>query len=308
MAASFFPSFSDRIREFFTLRETERTLRALPESPRAALTRGLTLAFQRRDAAETLWPRGSTAEAYRLAREALDSASSALDSFAAEASPPRWIPAAQAIAADARKRTAEAAVPELEADTQPSHEATFRALIDSLFAIEDTAGLGLASPRDIARVRVRRWVGLVAAGAAAIAFLAWYFHVPTFKAESASGQISPQYGADAAIDGDTMTFWGAPNGQPGWLDLTLTKARAVHVLRVEAGNPITMHRQTKDAHIECFLADAVVKAVDVSFPEVTAAGPHWTDVAVNAPKCDRIRISASTFYDMGAVIAEIQVN
>src|SRR5438477_6557501 len=108
-AANAAPSspLADRVREFFTLRAAEREIRALPEGPRTSAQRELAIAFQKRDAAETLWPRGSCAEALKLARAALDAAASALESFAAatESRPP-WVDAAQAVAATAREKTA----------------------------------------------------------------------------------------------------------------------------------------------------------------------------------------------------------
>src|SRR3974390_3441343 len=89
----------DRVLEFFTLRETEKAVRALPEGLRSAAHRSLALAFQKRDAAETLWPRGSCGEAMRLARASLDASVEALESFSSGAEPrPEWVARALAIA------------------------------------------------------------------------------------------------------------------------------------------------------------------------------------------------------------------
>jgi hypothetical protein len=245
-------------------------------------------------------------EATKLARVALSSIGAALDAFPGEA-PPSWVPRARALAAAAQTRLADVPVPDLEADAGAGNEAAFRELIDALAAIEQTAGLGLSTPKAIAQVRRKRRVVTLASVVAGIAFLTWFFHVPLFKTALASGQVGPAYGADSAIDGDPTTFWGAPDRQPGWLDLTFSKPRAVRALHLHPGNPATMDRGTKDARVECFLEGALVKSADVTFPEATGPDPRWTDVTLAAPKCDRIRISANTFYKLGAAIAEVQV-
>jgi hypothetical protein len=297
-------TFPDRMREFFTLREAEREVRALPEEARGALTRDLALASQKRQAAETLWPSGSMAEALRLAHSALSSASSALESFPSTAP---WIPRARTIATQARASVGDDPVPELEAEVAPKHESTFRTLIDALIAIEEATGLGLSSPNELARVRWQRRIALAASGVAGVAFLAWFFHTPVFKSATASNQIGPIYGAESAVDGDPATFWGPPDRQLGSIDLTLGKPRGIRALHIDPGNPATMDRGVKDAHIECLLANAVVKAVDVTFPEAMSPEPAWTDVVLDAPKCDRIRISATSFYRLGPAIAEVQL-
>src|SRR6185312_11531975 len=92
----------DRVREFFTLDAAERAVRAIPEGPRTTAARELALAFQKRAAAETLWPRGSCAEALRLARASVDAAASALESFASTMETRHeWVAKAQAIASAA---------------------------------------------------------------------------------------------------------------------------------------------------------------------------------------------------------------
>ncbi len=85
-------TLQDRIVEFFTLRQAMRLVEAVPEATRTLAFRGLRVAFQQREAAETLWPRGSTAEALKLAAAALEGATTSLAAFPTEAQL-GWLPA-----------------------------------------------------------------------------------------------------------------------------------------------------------------------------------------------------------------------
>src|SRR5580698_6108873 len=96
-------TFQDRVLEYFTLRDASRTVASIPEETRASVYRGLHLAFQKREAAETLWPRGSTAEALKLAVAALDTVISSLESFPADLRP-TWLDKARTLASDAKKK------------------------------------------------------------------------------------------------------------------------------------------------------------------------------------------------------------
>src|ERR1700733_1692342 len=111
-----FQSLPNRAREFFMLGETERAVRALPGEARDSVQREMELASQRRDAAETLWPRGSAAEALKLLFVALDGVSAALDALAARVEDrPEWLSRAVATVTDVRRQTAEVKPPGLEA-------------------------------------------------------------------------------------------------------------------------------------------------------------------------------------------------
>jgi hypothetical protein len=288
----------DRALEFFTLREAEKAVRALPEAARTTAQRDLSLAFQKRDAAETLWPRGSCAEALRLARASVDAAVAALETFAngTESPPPsarEWVTRALAFLETAKQKTAGRALPELEAEARPDDEETFRTLVDAVIAVEAEAGAHLADPRQLARIRLARIGAVVALVVLVPSFFAWWTHGPAIKEARASGQNGPD-GPDHAIDGNLRTNWGLPDGKRGWLDLVLTSPRSVK----------------KDVHVTAFLAEQPVQAVDYSFkePPPGSTEPVWADVPLNAPKCDRIRIDVSTFSGTSGAITEIEVD
>src|SRR5262245_47149214 len=65
------PSLGARIGEDFTLRDAQATQAKLGEPARKAIESALALGRQRAEGAETLWSNGHTAEALRLAVEAL---------------------------------------------------------------------------------------------------------------------------------------------------------------------------------------------------------------------------------------------
>jgi hypothetical protein len=300
----------DRALEFFTLRETEKAVRAIPEAARTTARRELSLAFQKRDAAETLWPRGSCAEALRLARASVETAATALETFASSAEArPDWVTRALAILETAKQKTAGRALPELEADARPDDEETFRTLADATIAVEAEVGPYLADPRQFARIRRVR-IGAVAALVVLVpAFFAWWGHGPAIKEARASGQNGPD-GPDHAIDGNLKTNWGLPDGKRGWLDLVLTSPRSVKKLHLVPYNSPFNNRFLKDVHVTAFLGEQPVQAVDYSFkePPPGSTEPVWVDVPLNAPKCDRIRIDVSTFTGTSGAITEIEVD
>jgi hypothetical protein len=295
----------DRVREFFTLREATRQVAAIPAETRASVFRDARIGFQKREAAETLWPRGSTAEALQLARAAVELVQSALAKFPEPY--PAWLEQGKTLAADATKRLAEVPLPVLEADTLPAHEELFRALIDALIAIETLAGPTLAAPSDLRRVSNVRIVSAVTGVVVAIALLVFWLHAPAFSHAIASGQIATE-GPERAIDGSPTTAWALPDkvGQ-GWLDLTLGKPRAVRALHVLPSNPPWNDRAAKDTRIDALLDGVIVKSVDVSFPEPVGKDANWIDVTLDAPKSDHIRITVKSNYKASGAIGEVEI-
>jgi hypothetical protein len=298
-------TIQDRVLEFFTLREATRQVAAVPEETRSSVFREMRVAFQKREAAETLWPRGSTAEALQLARAAIETVTKALASFPEPLAP--WVERARTLAADATKQLADARLPTLETDTQPSNEALFRALIDALIAIEDSAGVSLAAPSDLRRIRNARVMTTSFLAVLGLALMWFALHKPAFSKAAASGQLA-DYAPEKAIDGDPNTAWLLPDhvGQ-GWLDLTLGKARSVGILHILASNPPWNDRDVKDAHIDALLDGVIVKSTDFTFPEPPGKDASWTDVPLDAPKSDHIRITVKSNYKVSAGIAEVEI-
>ena len=300
-------SLQDRVVEFFTLREAGRQLAAIPEETRSSVYRDLRIAFQRREAAETLWPRGSTAEALQLAVEALELARSSLAAFPAEPRP-SWLADAQAVAAEASKRLADVRLPVLEADTLPSHDEVFRAIVDAIIAIEELAGVSLAAPADLRRIRSTRIAAAAFALVVVVAGTARALHTPAFSRAAASGQYDGESGPEKAYDGEVGSAWILPDRvSQGWLELTLSKPRAIHAIHIVPSNPPYNDRDVKDARIDAMLEGVIVKSVDVTFPEPVGKEPSWNDVILDAPKCDHLRITAKSNYRQGVSIAEIEL-
>jgi hypothetical protein len=295
--------------EFFTLKEAERTVRELPTDARSALAGALTLAAQRREAAETLWPRGNMAVAFGLALEALEAAEGGLASFRdATQSSPGWLEAGHALTTAARARVTGVARPQLEADIGPAHEESFEKLVDALIGLEEATQRWAGGPSQIAQLRRRRWITAGIVGILAIFGLVRLFHVPTFSNAVASEEINPvEDPAKNAIDGDPKTSWFLPDGRPGWIDLTLTKPRPVRAVRIAQGNPPWGDRTTKDARVETYLGTTLLKGVDVTLADPPASDVGWTDVAIDSPVCDRVRFVVKTAHKRGGGLAELEV-
>jgi hypothetical protein len=301
------PSFSDRVREFFTLADAARQLESVPEATRVSLHHDMRLAFQKREAAETLWPRGSSAEALALVRAGVETASGALAALPEPHA--AWVARARTLAGDAKRKLDGAKLPSLEPEVAPADEELFRACVDALTAIEETAGVSLAAPADLRRIRGARIAGAAAFAVVAVGLLAFVLHKPPFSHATASAQLVGDYAPDKAIDGDPMTWWLLPEHMSqGWIDLELTSPRSVHALRVVASNPPWNDRNVKEAHIDAMFQGAVVKSADVTFPDAQGKEPNWTDVALDAPKSDHIRISVKSNYrPIAGGFAEVEI-
>jgi hypothetical protein len=300
-------ALSLRLREFFTLQDAERESRAFPEEARASTTHALALAFQKREAAETLWPRGCTAEALRLAKGSLDQTATALELLGTGTeAKPEWLVRAQAAVSEARARTEVTKLPELEADAVAGDEEAFRIMIDATLEVERAAGLVLATPREIANARRGRRATVIGLAIVVLGSLAWWIHTPLVLHATASGQQPGAFGPTNAVDDDLKTIWLLPDRQPGWLDITFGGARSVSKLRLIPRNPPLNDRGVKDARVTAFLGDKSVRTKDVSFPEPAGADPEWSDIPIDA-KCDRIRIEVKSSYKLGAGITEVQV-
>jgi hypothetical protein len=303
------PPFADRVKEFFTLQGAERAVKSLPQEARTSAQRELAIAFQKRDAAETLWPRGSCAEALKLARASLDVASAALDAFDTSAPGQAWVAEARALLSAARERAASRSLPEIEGETKPEDEETFRVLIDAGLALQRVVGPHLAAEGELKQLRRSRIVSTVLGSVSLIAFVVWVLHVPDFKSATASGQADGDSTAEKAFDGDTKTDWYAPNGQLGTLDLHMTKTKKVKALHIMAINPPWHDRGIKDGHFKCLLNGAIAKETDYTFPAPLPRNTPqgvWSDVPIDA-KCDEIVIETKSFYGQGSGVAEVEL-
>ena len=298
----------DRLVEFFTLSRAEEELRTMPEDFRSWLAREFSISFQKREAAETLWPRGSGAEALRLARAGLDTALSAVGSASTRLpGAPEWLQRARVLLQGARERIGPGRLPALEGHVQAAEENTFRVMIDALLELEDVIGHSLEGAERLGQIRRGRWIATGISSVLAICFLAWLFHVPKFSAAISSADAEPPYAANMAIDGDLNTGWYLPDRQTGWIELTLSKPQTIGVLRVANGFPPRGDRGTKGARVETFLNGKLVKTLDVTLPEPPKNDVVWTDLPLGSGRCDRLRLTVMSYYRNGAGVEEIEV-
>jgi hypothetical protein len=298
----------DRVREFFVLQEAERGARSLPDADRALVLREVGLASQRRQAAETLWPRGSGAEALKLVTTSFDALGAGLGELAGRVDPvPPWLAKAQAALAGAKKQTADQKRPELESEVTPEHEAVFQGMVDALVAAEEAIGPHVATPAQFAALRRQRALTTIFSALGLVLFAVWALHKPAFSHAEATTTLG-EHAAERAIDGETRTWWVVPPGQQGSLDLTLGGPRTVGTLKIVGSNPPENNHITKDARIEAFLEGKLVKTADVTFRPVQPGDVDWVEVHLDAPRCDRIRITTLSTLKESSVIGEVELH
>jgi hypothetical protein len=298
-------AIQEHLAEFFTLRQTERALLAIPAELRESIAVDAAIAVQKREAAETLWPRGNMAEALRLARESKAQWEKAFAGFPEDSVPPWALKAKQSLA-EATTQTANAPSPRLERDVCPEDENTFRTLVGALLAVEAVADKAFVGPGEIARMRVARGAGTVAFLVTTIAVLAWLLHKPMFAHATASASSGPD-GPENAIDGNVHTAWNLP-GSTGWIDITLGKSRPIRNVLLIGDNPPFGDRASKDIELDALMNGAVVKTMDFTFnPPPAADVIQWTTIHFDAPKCDHLRILVKSNYKVSGSIAEVKI-
>lgn len=299
MAPSPLAARFEAAREFFSLRQTEARAAAIPAEKRTSMARSLRLAIQKRDAAETLWLAGLTAEGLRLAREAF---------VIAHESEPSQAGADAAIAAT-RKRLDETALPELDTEVGDGHQRLFEEMLAGHDVIARRAAPLALDPRGIARKRLERIV-VGALGAVAVVALLWLaLRTPKTLRAEASAINSDRFTAANAVDGRNETEWLLPDHAPGWLDVWVGAPRRIKAVKLlNAHIPPYNDRATQDYHLEVFTRGGkLARSIDGSFGAFTD-DPKWVTVPLDIADVERVRFEVRSFHKNGGGLAEIEVD
>ncbi len=290
--ASTVTSALDELREFFTLREGERTANALGDEHGAA-SRALRLATQRARAAQALVASGHRAEAERLLREVLASL---------EAARAQWPPLDKAFATLPVIAVAEE--PTLEHELSDERAAALDSALDETVRSLTRAESVVSDKRSRLLTRLRRnaaaaTVLVVAAG------VGWRQSQVVKLTPHASSSFGPQYAFTNATDGYIATNWLLPDGTPGWIEVTFGRRR---VSTLELVNVQTLtHYGTAETTVEFYSGARMLRSMDVSM-RATVNTANVTQVAIPVREpIDRIRINVRTFHELGGGLSEVRV-
>lgn len=306
------------VREYFTLRPEAERARSVEGERKAPLARSLERARELRRGAEVLWNGGCTAQALRLAIEALDASLAAAREAAgtdAEAEPRRVLTtlaledeaAAEVVAA--RSAIAELEAPEADAEVTPAHVQLFPRITGASLQIQRAVAPYAMTERDLEVVRRSRY--LRAATIAVLVLIAVFLIVRAqFRMfATASAQYGPPYEPANVLDSAVDSEWLLPDKTLGWIDVTLSPARSISKVHLtNAHNPEHDDRATKEFRVEVYRKGQLVTAVDSAFPEFTSTPKRLTIELGQKATVDRVRVIIKSYFLSGGGLAELTVD
>lgn len=193
--------------------------------------------------------------------------------------------------------------PTVDAAVREEDAETYRELSEAAVVLNGPLREKLLSKREVSRRRLLR-VGIAVATVLFLGVgLPWLLWPP---AAVASAIYSDAFGAELAVDGKVGTEWILPESTAGWLDVRVSPARSIRMVRVTNGH----NRQYNDFGIKAYRLEAyrgnqVVATASREFATVTPEPPH--EVPLIAEKVDRVRIVVVSWFAHGAALAEIEV-
>jgi hypothetical protein len=304
------------ITEYFLLRDALLLAAKVPAEERAETASLLALGRQRAEAAEALWANGHSAEALRLAVDALARTIEALPKLATVAQGAedwqevlrkrRVAAEALRLLAESEVKAREAQLPKLDAAVTTKDGELFQRTLAARAKIDRAVADAALSPRALRWTRFTRLATVLAS--VAIFALGFYLllRTPHGAAARASDVFAAQFDAPRVIDSDPATEWLLPDGATGWVEVSYSPPR--HVTRVDlrnAMNPPYQDRGTNAYRLEFYRGEERVQSVEGAFPDPAQADAHHD---VDVPDVDRVRFVALGHHRLGAGLAELTVN
>lgn len=292
------------VREFFLLRDAEARSQKLPADLRATLQRDLAVARQKREAAETLWMAGSTAEALGLIGEACTLCIQCVERAGVDVTPK----AAGDAAATMRPTLEGATLPALDAEVAGKDSELYFNLVAEFDQLHRALTPATLPKTDLVARRRARALGAVLAFALGVVAVVLALRTPKSLKAEASAVFSDKFAAAKAVDGRPENEWLLPDHMPGWVDVTVLPARRLKAIKIlNAHNPPYNDRATKDWHIDVFSKSGqVLKSVDGTFAQFSD-NPPWITVDLGVDNVARIRFEVRSWHATGGGVAEIEV-
>lgn len=267
-------------------------------------------AYQKAQAAECVWQSGFDAEALELALNALVWAdwyqrirAGEVSPTSSDARPPTPGTEVALATLDAENLRVEQDARELATLSRRTRRRAFRRLRQThrtLLRPPPPAPLGL---RRLRIACVSFCVLLLAAG---LGF--WSYRSRASLQVAASASYSPQYPADAILDGrfdKRHTEWLLPNKTAGWIDVQQPKRIALTKLRVRnAFHPPYGSYGTKRLRVEVFNGSDITATGEVTFDRHDEAHA-WQELGFNV-SADRVRIYIDSYWGQGGGLSEVQ--
>lgn len=311
--------------EHYRLREAARLAERLDEPTRRAAREALERSAALAAEAETLWAAGMPAQGLARASRAVRSAVEAARAIAPDE------PTGAALAAaglSAPERAAVLAADEATEGTPeqlaPLHGERFTAALEGAALVQRRLDVALRGPDGVRDARRGRLWWLVALLAGLVALVMWPRVFPTTTITARASAFRRNDTVEAwppanAIDRQETTYWHLPDGEAGWIELTLDPPQHVgavrllnahdnHVRDPHRADRRPFRRASRDVRVHAFANGARVAEVDAALTKIT----DWSRVTISLGEgghddVDRIRIEVRSFFDDGGGLAEIEV-
>ncbi|MCA9607414.1 MAG: hypothetical protein KC619_17530 [Myxococcales bacterium] len=315
-----------RALEFFLLRDARRAAADLGEERRRAVADAIDASVRDAGRAASLFATGARAIAYRYAVDALGHALDAARRAGArggelgDALEPlvgrRW-----AARVERAEDATHLAMPRTDDDLADHHGQLYTEMLacstQLVRALEDRTH----APAWLEKARRVRAGTALAIAALVGAFLVYELRFdPSPFTVSASGyrtaDVVEAWPPENAADHDEMSYWQLPEGQTGWLDLALTPPRDVTALRIMNGHDVHADDQNRydrrrfdyaarQITIHAYSGDREVATVEHELRRIRALDRET--IPLEARNVDRIRIEITSFWGVGAGLAEVEV-
>jgi len=265
-------------------------------------------ARQKRDAAEALVS-VSMSESYLLIRDAVSLFAQALDqlgagdTLSAKLTSLGVSPAGQVRVTRALEEALKRPFPNVDSAVRDEDGDTYRELSEAAPVLACALNGKLLSKRDLKRRRFWRVSIAVATALFLFVGLPLLLRPP---AATASAIFSEAFKPEMAIDGKLGTEWILPDSSAGWMDVRVSPARSIHMVRVSNGHNREHNDYAIKAYrLEAYRGDKLLTSASREFTTVTPEPPH--EVPLVADKVDRVRIVVISWFAHGAALAEIKV-
>lgn len=156
------------------------------------------------------------------------------------------------------------------------------------------------------RRRRRRWLVI---GAGLIVIVGVFFCVRLWGRVRvrASASYAPEFPASYAVDGIDSTEWILPDGQLGWLDVYLPRAKDItRVVVLNGHNRYYLDRATKRLRVTAYAGDQEVGSAEREFKAIKD-GRSALDIRLAAHGVTRVRVEILSYFGTGGTIAEVEV-
>ncbi|GAC1560212.1 MAG: hypothetical protein NVS3B10_18630 [Polyangiales bacterium] len=190
----------------------------------------------------------------------------------------------------------------------PAHARLFFDVVRVTRSTERSTRVSSLNERELARLRVGRWVRAALLGAAALTFVAAVVRAQYRLRAEASAVHDAHFEAARVLDGNKDSEWLLPDQTPGWIDLYVIPPRKLRSIQIiNAHMERYFDRASRDITIEIYSREKLVKSIDHSFAQYDAH-PDWLTIDVGLDqKIQRVRLVVKSWFYRGGGIAEVRV-